>query len=84
MDPLTSLRDELEHAFNYKPERNSPKDERLRYIFALTKFSRFLEKVLESKTSSNRIYELAVALGDLDYGRVDPLLNPSSPLTSAS
>ena len=84
MDPLAKLRDDLEHAFNSEPERNSPEEERLRYIFALTKISQFLKKVLSSKISSKRIYELAVALEDLDHGRVDPLLNPSSPSTSAS
>jgi hypothetical protein len=81
---LAKLGNALEIAFTSDPERNSPEDERLRYIVALTEISKFLRAVTASPILPKRIYDLAVALADLELGRTDPLLRAASPGTSAS
>jgi hypothetical protein len=81
---LAELGDELELAFTSHPERNSPEDERLRYIYALTAISKFLHRATASTVPSKRFYELAIGLNDLEFGRIDSLFKPPSGATSAS
>jgi hypothetical protein len=81
---LAKLGNALDVAFTNDRERNSPEDERARYIFALTEVSKFLHAATASRIPSKRFYDLAVALADLEFGRTDPLLKPSTPGTSAS
>jgi hypothetical protein len=81
---LAKLGDDLELAFSSNPERNSPEDDRVRYIFALTTISKFLDGATTSHILPKRFYDLAVALADLEFGRTDPLLKAASAGTSAS
>ena len=81
---LAKLGEELELAFSSNPDRNSPEDDRVRYMFALTAISKFLHGATASPVLPKRFYDLAVALADLEFGRTDPLLKPALPGTSAS
>jgi len=80
---LAKLGDDLELAFNSKPECNWLGYERARYAHALAAVAKFLEANTKSQELARRFYRLALALADLNDGRVDPLLTPSDP-TSAS
>jgi hypothetical protein len=86
VDPefLGKLKDELQLAFASDPERNSPQDERLRYVYALMIVSKFLHSVTKSPILAKRFADLGIALLDLDYGIIDPLFKPPSKATSTS
>jgi hypothetical protein len=82
---LAELGDNLELAFNGEVEGDYSSEEilRSRYIFALGTIANFLRATTASENLSKRFFELAIALNDLDYGRVEAFLKPSR-ATSAS
>jgi hypothetical protein len=71
---LAKLGDELERAFDSHPHRISAKDQRARYVYALRAVSDFLRGAGAKPRYVSRLWRLAVALDDLNYGVVDPLL----------
>jgi hypothetical protein len=81
---LADLRHNLELAFNGEFEGDSSEEIlRSRYVFALATIGNFLKATTASENLSKRFFELAIALNDLNYGRVEAFLRPSR-ATSAS
>jgi hypothetical protein len=74
---LVNLGDKLADAFDSNPERHSVDYERARYIHALRAMSDFLRANNAPLHYAQRLNRLAVALSDLNGGRVDALLAPT-------
>jgi hypothetical protein len=72
--PLARMVVELDEAFAAPPKSG---EERLPYINALVAVSRFA-KSAGIDPAWRRLHEFAEKLNDLDYGRVDSLLTPTS------
>jgi hypothetical protein len=81
---LADLGDNLELAFNGEFEGDTSEEIlRARYVFALATIGNFLQATTASENLSKRFFELAIALNDLNYGRIESFLKPSR-ATSAS
>ena len=81
---LADFGNNLEQAFNREFVGDSSEEIlRSRYVFALATIGIFLKATTASVNFSKRFFELAMALNDLNYGRVEAFLKPSR-ATSAS
>jgi hypothetical protein len=81
---LADLGDNLEQAFNRDVVGDSSEEIlRSRYVFALATIGIFLKETTASVSLPKRFFELAMALNNLNYGRVEAFLKPSR-ATSAS
>jgi hypothetical protein len=74
----TALRHELELAFDSHPERDSKEYQRARYIHALRAFANFLRSAGAPTAYRKRLFRLAIALSDLNEGKMDWLLIPTA------
>ena len=74
-NPINALKLELAAAFDEKPADFSTNYERAGYIYTLIAISAFLKEI-GVVSYQEAFYRLAVALGDLNHGAVDPLLKP--------
>jgi len=75
---MVTLSEGLEKAFDSDSDRKDEASERARYIHALRAMSDFLRANNAPLRYAQRWNRLAVALNDLNEGKVDELLAPSS------
>ena len=77
---LAKLHAEFEHAFTSPRKDNYSKaeHERAQYIHSLKAISNFLRANNAPLHYAQRLFYLAIALNDLNEGKVDPLLEPRS------
>jgi hypothetical protein len=68
--------DNLCGVFNAVLAPNNSATDRDRYVFALTGIVRFLADMKAPRETQDIFVKLALALGDLDIGTVDPALRP--------
>ena len=78
MKPIDRLINELDQIFSQQPEDDRPEEEREQYMRAFTAIGVFLQEHDAPRHVQRRLYRLGIALDDLNLGKADTLLQPTS------